>query len=50
MVAASDLKSALLHHKMVNISDVYTSTAAMYDNLVQQQEIVTAQIENNIIT
>ena len=41
----SDLKSALLlDHKMGNISDVYTSAAAMHDDLVAQQEIVSAHI------
>ena len=46
VVTTSDLKSALpLHHKMGNISDVYTSPAAMHDDLVAQQEIVSAHIE-----
>jgi hypothetical protein len=45
VVAASDLKSALLlDHKMGTISDVYTSPAAMHDDLVAQQETVSAHI------
>jgi len=37
----SDLKSALLlHHKIGNISDVYASPAAMHQDLVAQQELI----------
>ena len=45
VAGVSDFKSALLlHHKMGTISDVYTSPAAMHDDLVAQQEVVSAHI------
>ncbi len=45
VAGVSDFKSALLlHHKVGTMSDVYTSPAAMHDDLVAQQERVSAHI------
>ncbi len=45
VAGVSDLKSALLlHHKIGNISDVYASPAAMHQDLVAQQELVSDHI------
>jgi integrase len=45
IAGVSDLKSALLlHHKIGSIADVYTSPTAMHEDLVAQQERVSALI------
>ena len=45
VAGVSDFKSALLlHHKVGTMSDVYVSPAAMHDDLVDQQERVSAHI------
>ena len=45
VAGVSDFKSALLlHHKVGSMSDVYTSPAAMHDDLVAQQERVSSHI------